>query len=114
MSAPKRLVTLVAAGLALCVAAVFFPLGAVVVPRWHHHLTVTTKWPSVPSGLTFRLCVSDFRVVAPGVLSSHVEKRAPSMSNKIPYLGDALGQTIVLSAEEFLLYENNERCSRAN
>jgi hypothetical protein len=113
MSLRHRVIALVAAGLLLCGAAVVFPLKALMIPEWNDYLAVVPNWPDAPA-VTLRMCVSDFRVVAPGALSFTVEQRAAYLGNAVPYLGDAVGKQIVIPATQFMLTENNERCSRAN
>lgn len=116
MASPKaRLISLMAAGLLLWVGAALFPLQALMVPAWHDQLIVAPRWPWADiEEHPILLCVSDFEVVSPGVLSFQVEERAPFLDSEVPYLGDVVGKSIVVPATEFVLSRSHEFCSRAS
>ena len=102
MASKKRIISILAVGLFSWVGALFFPLDALMVPTWYDHLTFVPKSPNYER--TVRVCVSDFEVVAPGVLSFKVEGARR--------VGWMVGQEFVMAAEDFSLARNEERCPR--
>ena len=99
--AKKKIISMLSVGILSWMGALFFPLDALMVPTWYDRLSFVPKSPDY--GRTLRVCVSDFEVVAPGVLSFKVEGGQASWM---------VGQEFVMATEEFSLARNQELCPR--
>ena len=102
MASKKKIISILAVGLLSWMGALFFPLDALMIPTWYDQLAFVPNSPNYER--TLRLCVSDFEVVAPGVLSFKVEG-----ATRRSWM---VGHEFVMAAEEFSLARNQELCPR--